>query len=78
MLLLLFSKRLRLAELYEAWIAKNNIRDCPLSVVSFLTMHGLIDQEKAIKFLSENDTNEVKNNEENETIHPEQNPAADC
>ena len=52
--MLLFSQRLKLQDLYLEWCEKNNVADTPLSVVTFLHINDLIDDEKANKFLEEN------------------------
>ena len=49
--MLLFSQRLKLQDLYLEWCKKNNVADTPLSVVTFLHINDLIDDERANKFL---------------------------
>ena len=51
--MLLFSQRLKLQDLYLQWRDKCKAADTPLSVLSFLHINGLIDDEKANKFLEE-------------------------
>lgn len=48
---LLFSQRRALEKAYLEWIAKENVKDCPMSVIGFLVGHDLINTEKAIEFI---------------------------
>lgn len=50
--MLLFSERITLVQKYENWL-KNypEIKDCSLSVISFLVSEKLIDEKKAKQFL---------------------------
>jgi hypothetical protein len=50
--MLFFSKRKKLAELYKEWAKKNNIKDCPESVIGFLCMNRLIEEEEALAFIN--------------------------
>lgn len=59
---LLFSARKSIAEYYEQWLSKNpSVKDCPLSLVSFLVSMDLIDDENAMEFLRESEEIEVAN-----------------
>lgn len=49
--MLFFSKRQQLAEMYEKWAKENNVKDCAMSVISFLYANGLLDDEKSMQFL---------------------------
>ena len=42
----LFSKRLELANKFEEWAKENHIKNCPLSVITWLYTQGLLDEEK--------------------------------
>lgn len=50
---LLFSERLELKELYDKWIVENDIRDCPVAVITFLCVNGLINIDKTKTFIKE-------------------------
>ena len=52
--LLLFSSRRKLAELFEKWASENNVQKSPEGVLAYLTSAGLLDTEKAKRFLMEN------------------------
>ena len=54
--MLLFRARKALAELYKKWINKNNIKDCPESVIGFLCGNDLINVEKAKAFIEKGGT----------------------
>ena len=56
--MLLFSKRKRLAELFEVWRMKNGVANSPLGVITFLNIHGLIDKERAARFVEAADKKE--------------------
>lgn len=53
--MIFFSKRMKLAELYKKWIKENMVLDCPFSVICFLSIHGLINEEKALNFIQSNE-----------------------
>lgn len=46
-----FGNRMDLTEDFEEWAKNNNIEICPLSVIAFLDRIGLIDVDKALKYL---------------------------
>lgn len=48
---LIFSQRRELEKAYLEWVAKENVKDCPMSVIGFLVGHDLINTEKAIEFI---------------------------
>lgn len=56
--LFLFTKRAKLSSAYQKWIKENKAADCPFNVISFLSIHHLIDEEKAMEFLKEGESNE--------------------
>lgn len=49
--MLLFSQRKKLGDLYLEWIKENSILDCPLSMVSFMQINGLLNEDKAREML---------------------------
>lgn len=49
--MLFFSQRKKLGDLYLEWIEKNGILDCPLSMVSFMQINGLLNENKAREML---------------------------
>jgi len=51
--MLFFTKRKKLENLYYEWIKENGVKDCPFSVISYLVGEGLIDEDKAMKFIAE-------------------------
>lgn len=48
---LLYSRRKKLATMFEEWAEANRVKNCPESVVTWLTGNGLIDCEKAVWFM---------------------------
>jgi len=40
-----YSERMRLAEQYETWRSENNVKDCPMSVISYLEGIGRLKYE---------------------------------
>lgn len=50
--MILFSQRRMLGELYKQWIIDNHVLDCPSSVVDFLQVKGLLNEEKTHIFLA--------------------------
>lgn len=58
--MLLFSKRKRLADLFQVWREKNGVADCPLGVITFLHIHGLIDKERVARFVDKADKKETE------------------
>lgn len=48
-----FSDRLALAKLYDKWVDDEKISRCPETVISFLQISGLLNEEKAETFLDE-------------------------
>ena len=50
--MILFSQRRKLGELYKQWTIDNHVLDCPSSVVDFLQIKGLLNEEKAQEFLA--------------------------
>ena len=53
---LYFSKRLRISSMYSKWLEDNStdtyrVEDCPLSVVSFLSTMGWLNEEKILEDL---------------------------
>ena len=51
--LFLFDKRKKLADLYLKWAKENNVKDCPLSVITFLSINKLLFVDKCKRFLVE-------------------------
>lgn len=51
--MLFFSKRKELENRYYDWVKENKVADCPFNVITFMSAHGLIDEEKALEFLKE-------------------------
>lgn len=49
--MLFFSQRKKLGDLYLEWIKENGILDCPLSMVSFMQINGLLNEDKAREML---------------------------
>lgn len=52
---LFFGNRKKLADLYDKWRLDNSVLDCPFSVITFLVIHGLIDAEKALALIKEDE-----------------------
>lgn len=52
-----YGNRMDLAENFEEWAKNNNIRICPLSVIAFLDRIGLINVDKALKYLKKKGEN---------------------
>lgn len=49
--ILIFSQRKRLGDLYADWRTRCSALDCPLNVISYLHMHGIINCKAAKEFL---------------------------
>lgn len=49
--MLYFSQRLKLAQAYEEYIKNNSIKDCPESVITFLSSNDLLDEEKCKEYI---------------------------
>lgn len=49
--MLFFSKRKELERRYYEWIKENGVKDCPFSVISFMVLYGLTNDEKILEFL---------------------------
>lgn len=50
------SKRERLEEKYKEFLDENeDVKDCPLSLITFLEMNGILDEDKVNIFLEESD-----------------------
>ena len=47
-----FTQRRKLGELYKQWIIDNHVYDCPSSVVDFLQVKGLLNEQKTYEFLA--------------------------
>lgn len=47
-----FSQRKKLGEMYKQWIVDNRVYDCPSSVVDFLQVKGLLNENRIHKFLA--------------------------
>lgn len=47
-----FTQRRKLGELYKQWIVDNHVYDCPSSVVDFLQVKGLLNEQKTYEFLA--------------------------
>ena len=57
---LFFTDRLKLEEMFYAW-ARNQtpmVKECPLSVITYLEGNGLLREEKVRKFINQRDNNE--------------------
>ena len=50
--MLWFTQRKALATIYGEWAKKNNIKDCPESVIGFLVANHLIDEDEVMKFIN--------------------------
>ena len=51
-----FSERLKVSKKYEEWLKQNtDVLDCPLTVISFLEMHSLLNEDAVKKFLEVED-----------------------
>lgn len=51
--MIFFSKRRELESRYYEWIKENNVKDCPFSVITYMSIHGLTNDEKILEFLKE-------------------------
>jgi len=47
--MIFFHIRAWIEKQYIAWINENNVRDCPLSVITFLAIKGYINEEKVLE-----------------------------
>lgn len=47
-----FADRLRLGRLFERWAAENDVRVCPAGMLAYLQVNGLLNEEKARKFVA--------------------------
>lgn len=47
-----FTKKMKLAEIYSQWVIDNHMQDCPATVVHFLEIKGLLNEEKTHTFLA--------------------------
>lgn len=59
--MLLFSQRKKLALLYEDWCREEGVAITPQTVIDFLTLQGLICEEKAKEFINKGKEKEVSN-----------------
>lgn len=50
--MIFFNHRKKLGELYKQWTIDNHVLDCPSSVVSFLQIKGLLNEEKVRDYLA--------------------------
>lgn len=48
-----FSRRRKLARLYEEWAKRCNAKDCPESVIAYLVLYDLLDVDQTLKHLEE-------------------------
>lgn len=51
--ILLFSKRMMLAAIFEDWADQNHVLICPMSVIGWLVSEGLLDISKAKELIQE-------------------------
>lgn len=51
--MLLFDQRRDLSRQYQKWTEENDVKDCSFSVISFLVLNHLIDEDKARIFLAQ-------------------------
>ena len=49
--MLFFNQRRDLSRAYQSWSEENSVTDCSFSVISFLTINNLLDEDKAKEFL---------------------------
>jgi hypothetical protein len=49
--MILYDKRIKIARQFEIWCEKNEVRLCAQSVMSFLDMIGVLDEEKVDTYL---------------------------
>jgi hypothetical protein len=59
--MILFSQRLKLEKIFDKWCKENCVRNCPINLVAFLDIRGLINEEKFLEFL--NSTEVTENND---------------
>ena len=52
-MLFLFSRRKRLAEIFEKWAEENGVATTPLGVITYLYIEGLLDTEKAQRLINQ-------------------------
>ena len=48
--MLFFNVRKKIADAYSDWAEKNSVKDCAESVIGFLVLNNLMDEEAALKF----------------------------
>ena len=51
---MLFSERSYLSDLYYKWIEEHHVKDCSSSVIAFLEINYLINQDNARDFIRRN------------------------
>lgn len=49
--MVLYDKRIKIARQFEIWCEKNEVRLCAQSMMSFLDMIGVLDEEKVDGYL---------------------------
>ena len=49
--MLFFNHRRKLENLFLKWCKENGVANTPMSVVAFLQINGLIDEDKALEFV---------------------------
>lgn len=47
--MILFSDRVKLEDIYRKFLKDNKAKDCPLSVISFLQLKGLLNEDKVLE-----------------------------
>lgn len=50
-MMLIFSERKELGEIFEKWAKDFKAKDCAFNVITFLEMSGLLDVERVKKYL---------------------------
>lgn len=63
-----FTKKIELGELYSKWVIENHLQDCPATVIHFLQVKGLLNEEKTHQFLAVK-TNTVIDGTSNSSNH---------
>lgn len=60
-----FSKRKKLADMFEKWAKENNVLNCPTSVITWLLMNNCLNENKCYELLKEKETPLISKEKEN-------------
>lgn len=46
-----FGHRVKLEKMYHEWLKENGVFDRPVSIIAFLQLKGLLNEDKVLEFL---------------------------